>query len=166
MRDITKLFFEYLEAKRHLWNTYFVDKVRSIRECRVLDRYETIDRLLFSALILDTLDQPPLSSEHVFGMNPIPSFRVVPRKGIETMSVIFSEPIRDLSRKWNKPVDLSIAGSEFIFIEFFEWNRYGHVTYPYFMVRVVKCPALPENVSCDCLIETKDAEVHFDSAVG
>lgn len=161
MRDVTNLFVEYLEAKRHLWNTYFVDKVRSIRESRVLDHYETIDRLLFSALILDTLDQPPLNSEHVFGIDPIPSFRVVPKKGIETMGVMFSEPIKGSNRKWNKLTQLSISGCEFVFIEFFEWDRYGHVTYPYFMARVTKCPAFPDNVSRDCLIETKDAEIHF-----
>jgi len=52
MKDVTKKLLIYLEAKRHIWNTYFINLFSSLLECSPLDEYEQIDHLLFSVLVL------------------------------------------------------------------------------------------------------------------
>ena len=100
MRNVTDLFFDYLEAKRHLWNMHFRHKVSSLRESRPLDRYEIIDRLLFAALVLDPLKQAPLEDSIRFGFDPLPRFRVVAKDRVDRVIVRVSEPTEDLNRVW------------------------------------------------------------------
>ncbi|MEW6690279.1 MAG: hypothetical protein AB1452_14445 [Pseudomonadota bacterium] len=160
MRDITPALFKYREAKSHLWNTYFIDNVRSLVECGILDRYEEIDRLLFSALVLDPLGKSHFEAD--FGSAPIPFLKVAPLDGADQITMMISEPIVDLNRVWNKPATLtSLRDSEFTFIELFEWNRYGHVIYPYFKARIDKYPMRPDLVARDALVETWKARVLF-----
>jgi hypothetical protein len=158
MQDVTDLFFEYLEAKRHIWNTHFVNKAISLRECRFLDAYEEIDRQLFAGLVLDELRLPRLPREHVFGVTPMDTFMVSP-KG-ETVAVMAGDPqAGSRNTQFRSPVVIETAESVFSFIEFFEWDRYSYVSYPYVLVRAIKCPAMPDLVSKDCLIETKDVKL-------
>jgi hypothetical protein len=159
MRNVTNLLYEYLEAKRHLWNVHFIHKVRSLRESGPLDRYEAIDRLLFYGLVLEPLNHKPVDKGFKFGLDPFASLKVVPRKGIDKLVVMVSDEITGGNRTWNHPVTISAKGAEFAFIEFFDWNRYGYVSYPYYMARVTKCAEFPNYRDHDCLIETKDADV-------
>lgn len=157
MQDATDLLFEYLEAKRHLWNTHFVSRVKSLTECRFLDRYESIDRQLFTALVLESIETPPLDEGHVFGVAPIEFLRVVPKRSLVT--AIIGDSNGGRGTQWIRTVELNGEDCEFVFIEFFEWDRYGYVAYPYIMARIAKSDNYPELVSKDCLIEGKDVTI-------
>jgi len=56
MVDITQNIFQYLEAKRHLWNIYFINKVNSLRDCSPLDEYEEIDVILQESYLKEALN--------------------------------------------------------------------------------------------------------------
>jgi hypothetical protein len=158
MRDVTDLFFEYLEAKRHIWNTHFVNKAISLRECRFLDAYEEIDRQLFTGLVLDELRLPRLPKEHVVGVAPLETFMVRPKW--ERVAVMAGDPqAGSRNTQFHSPVVIEATGSDFSFIEFFEWDRYSYVSYPYILARAIKCPAMPDLVTKNCLIETKDVKL-------
>jgi len=163
MKNITDKLFIYLEAKRHIWNTYFVNVFESLRECSPLDEYEKIDSLLFSALVLKDLRKPSLlfDKDFLFGTMPFSYLKVIPNEGLEKLGVIISNPASSSSHQWEH-IDLEIdTHTEFSFIEFFEWYRYGYVTYPYFRVRITKYDKKPDIVNWDALIETINAKVFF-----
>jgi hypothetical protein len=159
MKDITNKLFTYLEAKRHLWNTYFLPAFSSLRECSPLDEYEEIDRLLFSALVLKDINKNlELESDFNFGATPFPYLIVVPEEGISKMDILVCP---SSSGKWEF-VNLSLNKNiQFSFIEFFEWDRYSYTTYPYFRVKIEKCDIRQDIVGWDALIETKNARVFF-----
>jgi hypothetical protein len=160
MHDVTQLLLTYRDARVHLWNTYFVGKVHSLEECSILDRYEAIDRLLFSALVLDALGKG--SFEKDFSLQPLPFLRVAPAEGRDNLKVMISEPPQSLNRVWNETAVLSPVGeAEFAFVELFEWDRYGFVIYPYYRVRIQKLPNYPDYVGRDALVETWNARVLF-----
>jgi len=162
MQDITQQITSYLEAKRHLWNTYFRTRIKSIKECHPLDEYEEIDRLLFSALVLGDLKQF-LPDNFVFGRDIIPFLKIVPNPEIDGFELMITDPTVEKYVKWNKPVEVKInAGVEFTFIELFEWDRYGFVNYPYYLTKITKYPDSPELVQQNALIEIGKAKVICD----
>jgi hypothetical protein len=158
MREVTTHFLEYVEAKRHLWNTHFIDKARSIKD-DVIGHYERLDKLLFVALALEPSGLKTFGQDVRFGSDPIPNVRVVPRSGIDRLSVMISDPNSGLRRVWSKPTEIPTKGAVFNFVEFFEWNRYGFVAYPYYRTRIMKLGKLTEHIGMDCLMEVKDAGV-------
>lgn len=161
MQDVSKKLFGYLEAKRHLWNTYFINKVNSIKECSALDDYEEIDKLLFSALVIADLGKT-LPSNFILGKDPISFLRIVPHEGIDRLSAMLSQPSTGKNRIWSKPMEISTdLSDEFLYIEFFEWDRYGFVTYPYYLTRIKKTKKQPDIIGMDALIETVKAKVVF-----
>jgi hypothetical protein len=55
MQEISKYLLRYADAKCHLWNVYFVERMGSLTECEPLDSFEAIDRRLFFSLVCDPL---------------------------------------------------------------------------------------------------------------
>ncbi len=161
MVDITQNIFQYLEAKRHLWNIYFINKVNSLRDCSPLDEYEEIDRLLFSALVLKELGRS-LPDGLVFGRDIIPFLKIMPAHGIDRFNLMITDPRINSYVKWNEPVEITISNDiEFIFIELFEWDRYNFVSYPYYLAKITKCDEHPDFKQQNCLIETCKSRVFY-----
>lgn len=152
---------EYREATRHIWNTYFVGKVKSLYECGILDYYEMIDKNLFYAIVLEAINRGSYKIDY-FRSQPIPFLRVAIREEIDRFSMMISESQNEGSKQWSKPIELiSIKKAEFSFIECFEWDRYGYASYPYYLVRIQKLPKYPHFVGREALIETQDARVFY-----
>src|SRR5437588_7297610 len=100
MRDITDILLEYREAKRHLWNTYFVGRVHSLRDCGALDHYEQIDRHLFYSLVLEELGKGSYEIKF-FRNEPLPFVKVLPRDMQVEVPLILGESGDSASRIWN-----------------------------------------------------------------
>jgi hypothetical protein len=166
MQDVTNILLEYLEAKRHLWNVYFRGRTTSIYDCSPLDQYEEIDRLLFFSLVVSDLEISSFCNEIIW-KEPIPWLRVVPRTGLDRIPVMFGEATTDSSIKWSLPTELVIDSALILcFVEFFEWDRYGYVSYPYYRARIFGYTD-PTLLGRELLIETINARVFFtDSEAG
>lgn len=165
MQDVTNVLLEYLEAKRHLWNVYFHDRLTSIYECSPLDQYEEIDRLLFFALVISDLEIDK-GSEKIVWKEPVPCLKVVPREGLDHVPVMIGESTTSMSMKWGLPTELAIDPVlELNFVEFFDWNRYGYVSFPYYRTRISNCSD-PTLVGKDLLIETVNSRVFFVASDG
>ncbi|MGH8488493.1 MAG: hypothetical protein ACREXS_06425 [Gammaproteobacteria bacterium] len=162
MRDVTKHLYEYLEAKRHLWNTYFRFKAKALRECSALDQYEQIDKLLFSGLVVHELKLLDQSLFDDVVRTPWMFLRVVPRTGLQTLRMWICDPITGSNRKWNAPELVELKGDvDFGFVEFFEWNRYDYVTYPYLRVTIDERSKLPAVAGREALMEVMNGRVFY-----
>ncbi|MDD5194199.1 MAG: hypothetical protein PHQ96_00810 [Candidatus Omnitrophica bacterium] len=163
MRDVTNILLLYRKATRHLWNTYFVGNVKSLHECGPLCKYEEIDRLLFSALVLEKIGKTfPNEKKFIFRQNPIPFFMVTPRGQNKSLTMLISDSSVESYTKWNEAKKFeAVAQAEFYFIEFFDWDRYNYVNYPYYRVHIKKFPKYPHLENSDALIKTINASVIF-----
>lgn len=124
-----------------------------------MEEYEQIDRLLFSAIVLDPLDLGETNVEHL-GIEPLSFLRVKPREGFTTLSIAFSVPPGGSNRLWGVPESVQVSqNAHFGFIQFFDWDVYGFAAYPYFRVRVDRHSELPARSGQDGLIETLAAAV-------
>jgi len=160
MQDISVKLLTYLEAKRHLWNVYFADKAIDLKACSALDDYEEIDKLLFSALVLREIGKD-MDTDFIFGQDSFPYLKIIPREGIDQIEIMTCS-IENDRKIWSNPWMLNIAHDcQFDFIEYFEWYRYGFVSYPYYLVKITKCDTHPELLNAEALIEISNAKVFF-----
>jgi hypothetical protein len=158
VRDVTDTLLSYREAKRHLWNTHFVGRVSSLRECSLLDRFEDIDRLLFIAIVLDHLQRDFQVNQ--FGQQPLSFLEIVPPEGAEMLPMMVSDPIVGPNRSWNPVTFQKVdAKTKLAFIGFFDWNEYGYVSFPYYRVQVAHFPAHPGYEGREALVEASRSRV-------
>ena len=160
MREITDLLMEYREAKRHLWNAYFVGRVHSLRERGAIDHFEAIDRHLFSGIVLEDLGRGTHELQ-AFTTEPLSFLRVVPNGN--DIELLVNQPRARGGSVWaaNKEVAQVITEADLAFIEFFEWDRFSYASYPYYRARFTSFPKLPQLVGSECLIQTCDAKVYL-----
>lgn len=158
MRDVTDILLSYREAKRHLWNTHFVDKLTSLRECHLLDRFEEIDRLLFFSIVLG-----PLQRDFEFdkiNRQPIYFLEVIPLEESDTLPMMVSDPFDGANRSWNPETFYKIdAETKIAFISFFDWNEYGYVSFPYYRVKIVNLPISPDFGGREALVDTSRSRI-------
>jgi hypothetical protein len=160
--DVTDVLMEYREAKRHLWNCHFVKLSRGLRDCGMLDHYEAIDRHLFYGLVLERLGKGDYQI-NVFGEEAIPFLNVTPLRDRSAVPFMLSEEPKETNRAWGNKECSAIKASdaELAFVEFFEWDRYGYVSYQYYRVKILSFPSRPNIVGYEGLIETNHARVLF-----
>ncbi|MGQ0658458.1 MAG: hypothetical protein ACT4NU_10260, partial [Chromatiales bacterium] len=130
----------------------------SLRECPLLDRFEEIDRLLFSAIVLDHLQREFQMDR--FGQQPLPFLEVVPPEGAEMLPMMFSDPIVGANRSWNPMTFQKIdVQTKLAFIGFFDWNEYGYVSLAHYRVQIAHFPARPGYEGREALVETSRSRV-------
>ncbi len=160
MEDVTSILNRYRECSRHLWNTYFADHVFSLPASDdVLDRFEEVDKLLFSSLVLAKVDR--LASESDFGKKPLRFLRVVPVT--EEVPILINRPSNDRNKYWDDPVNrVGASEAELLLIGYFDWNRYGYADLAYYLVRIASFSKHPHLNGRDALLLTSNARVFFD----
>ena len=156
MRDITSDMMGYLEAKRHLWNVHFREKVDSIVGPSALDEYEYIDRFLLLGLVLRDLGVTSFAKDFVFGRDPIKEVIIRPKPDYREIPFMLERETEDLNYYWELEKMYSCSGLELEFVEFFEWARYEFVSYPLVMGRIVKFDDHKEYVGKLALIRNRD----------
>jgi hypothetical protein len=78
MDGARNVLLRYLDAKQHLWNTYFVEKISDITQCEPVESFEAIDSLLFKVLVCQVLGFE-LPKSHVLGADVVPQIKVIAR---------------------------------------------------------------------------------------
>jgi hypothetical protein len=158
IKDVTESLWEYLEAKRHLWNIHFRGKVDSLQHCPILDEFETIDRALFRALVIEDIVDSDDALRRQLIAKPWELLRVYLQPGLETIRMIVSDPISGLNRSWNSPEIVKVPEEfDFGFIEFFEWNRYGYTNFPLIRATIDHRSKMPALNGREALIESSHA---------
>jgi len=114
-------------------------------------------------LALKDLDKTFLEDKTFrFGIDPFSYLKVIPKEGIEKLRVMICRPD---DHKW-EPLDMEVSSKvEFLFIDFFEWDRYSYVSYPYFQVKIARYDKNPNVVGWNALVETINGMVFFSPSV-
>ncbi len=73
---------------------------------------------------------------------------------------MITDPSVDAYSKWSKPVRLDCKNDiEFIFIELFEWDRYGFVSYSYYLTKITRYPDRQDLVQQKALLKIGQSKV-------
>lgn len=149
MDNITKDMFRFKEALRHNWNTYFLD-LDSPKSTDRLIAFETIERELFRTLILDKRGASAEADN--YHAKPSSKIAVRPRQPLTEIPIQFGKHDANHNMVWELPVVLKASEvSHYYFIDFFDWNPYGHIDLAYIRAwdRTSNRTALIAQMYCD-----------------
>jgi hypothetical protein len=153
MENITEDMLRFKEAVRHLWNAYFLE-VGSPISVELLESFEKIERELLRALVLLPSGVPDAADNYRRGSMPI---FLQAKVGLLDVPVQFGSADANLNMKWELPCAVPITViSHYQFIEFFEWNPYGHIDLCYVKAKVSDGRfALVEQIHCDFILDMR-----------
>lgn len=161
MKDITPLFTKCREAARHLWNTYFVDRVNAAEafdhKWNIVDQFRQIERLLLWGVVSDELDEHRCEIDP--GKELASLLHVVPEPATG-VPIMISRPSADGNKYWDDPVNHVRASEvDLRFIEYFDWDQLGPREFQYYRVRIQSFATHPHLIGRDALLETRYARV-------
>lgn len=161
MKDITLLLAKCRESARHLWNTYFVDRVNAAEafdhKWNIVDQFRQIERLLLWGVVFDELDEHRCEIDP--GKELVSLLHVVPEPATG-VPIMISRPSADGNKYWDDPVDRVQASEvDLRFIEYFDWDQLGPREFQYYRVRIQSFSTHPHLVGRDALLETRFARV-------
>jgi hypothetical protein len=150
MKDVTAIFDHYRVSARSVWNTAFWPDP-DFRDWDSAERFQSIERILFDALVLAKLDKE-IPADDIF-RKPIPCFRVAPAS--PSVPIIIQRLCPETrNRYWDDPVDRVSAGKiEMHFLAFFDWNQLDYRDLKYYHVRITAFEEQPHLVGREALIE-------------
>jgi len=153
MLDVTKLFNNYRETVRHIWNTYFVHY--EIQQERF---FGAIEESLFVGMVLCLLD----SRDTVF-----PQPRNLPLKGFTLISRYPRTQLHVGTPRGGHAVDwelltLTTTNLTIGFIWYFDWTQpMEYRDLEFYQGLVETSPDAPELIGKHVLIRVQDATVYF-----
>ncbi|HLW92871.1 MAG TPA: hypothetical protein VKS78_16435 [Roseiarcus sp.] len=156
-RVVTDNLLRYLDAKQHLWNSYFLGQVADLREREPLESFELIDRRLLFALVCRPL-KLALPPDHYFFADPIRDILAIPRSYVTELNMMMSKPSEDGNRYWERPTLFPKEGLVLSFIEFFQWDRYGFQSASLARCKVEAIASHPEYEGREALVEFREYE--------
>lgn len=125
--DITEKMSDYRASLTFLWKTQFRRRIRSLYECGPLDQFEAIDKLLFTALVLDGHRSSAETGEGH------PAIAVSTSENTECMPGAYI----DGYFKWLEARPMpQIARDNIQFEELFDFDRYGELRLEFAKCRV------------------------------
>jgi hypothetical protein len=64
---------------------------------------------------------------------------------------------------WDDPVNrLRLSGVSLLFIDYFDWDRFGYIDMQYYRVRILSCDEHPHLVGREALLDVHHASVYFE----
>ena len=152
MKDVTLHLLRYREAARHLWNTFLRQDGTfargTIPESDVLDDWDSLQKNLFSALVLrHTGDSARL--------------RVVPTTASVPAMISRTRPAHTY---WDHPIQRLGPSDTLRFMEFFDFDRSGFLDFAYYRVSIDASEQQTSLVGHEALIEVQYANVFVDDA--
>lgn len=147
MKDVTQEMLRFKEAARHVWNTYLLES-SSLMSIEIQDSFEKIERELLRALVLLPVGRPDAADDYRRAPLPI-ALRA--KSGLTDVPVQFGSVDQNRNIQWGLPSSIPGADiSQYCYIEFFDWNPYGHIDRGYVKARTSDGRlALIEQTYCD-----------------
>lgn len=128
MEDVTTNMLRFKEATRHVWNTYLLQS-RSPMSPEIQESFSRIERELLRALVLMPAGMTDLAD--VYRREPLP-INLRARQGLTDVPVQFGSVDPNRNIRWELPLAVPAADiADYRFVEFFDWNPYGHVDLGY-----------------------------------
>lgn len=140
--------FEFKEAVRHVWNLYFSDGASS----ESLINFEKIEIALFRELVVRRLGLK-IDAED-FRRRPLSELSVSVKDFYKDFPISVGSQQSNGNMVWSSAEIIQVHSDQCLFfVEFFEWNHYGFVDYPFVRCYVEKLPQMPEHEGKFGLIE-------------
>lgn len=134
MKDITAEMLEFKEAIRHIWNGHFAQR-RSRMSPEMQDAFSQIERGLFAAIVLSSLNVSKRAEE--YREQPLSWLILEPASELTEWPVQFGDIDGTGNTTWQLPSVIDVKeGMIFEFFDFFDWNAFGFVDFPYVRARV------------------------------
>jgi hypothetical protein len=145
--NVTLHLLRYREATRHLWNTFLrqdgTSGLGSMTECDLLDDWESLQKTLFSALVLRHTGQ----RAHL---------RVVPTGAGVPAMISRAKPAQTY---WDHSIRQLSPSDDLRFIDFFDFDQSSFLDFAYYRVSIHASEMHPELVGHEALIEVQYANV-------
>lgn len=154
VKNIGENLEKYLEAKRHLWNAYFIDLMGSINECHPLDRFEEIDKNLFLSLVCDPLNIKTPDGFY-FGKDFVERVIIKPKYQMLEIPLLISRPSSDGNKYWDEVKAFNTDNVHLAFIEFFDWDKYSFINSALTRCKIVSHQEDVQNEGKEVLIENR-----------
>jgi len=150
MRDITELLDHYRNTARSIWNAGFWSQPE-LRNWDSWDQFEQIKNLLFSALVVERLEQVECHT----ASTPLPHLviHVLPAHS-ESVPILIHRPREgDRNTYWDDPVrEVSGADADLHFLDFFDWDKMNYIDFQYYRVRITAFASQPQLVGREALV--------------
>jgi hypothetical protein len=117
----------YLDAKQHLWNSFFLGHVHDLRDCEPLDSFEMINERLFYALVCHPL-KIKLPDDFLFTRDAVPAIIASPKEYFTEVPLMLASKLTTGGRSWESKEMYPTLGMTLRFIEFFQWDKYGFLS--------------------------------------
>lgn len=163
MKDVTQILNVYRECVRNLWNTYFINQVKSEDAWDLFDEYDKICTVLFSSLVLYLLGRTTYKKapSNVRLPEPLLFLRVVPIADTGVPINISRE--KESSTYWDYPVTVVKPNdAQMRFIDFFDFDLLGFRDFKYCRVKIVASDLNPDLVAHDALLLCDHVKIYFD----
>jgi hypothetical protein len=158
MKNVTAIFDHYRISARSVWNTAFWPDP-DLRDWDFVEEFQSIERILFDALVLAKLDKAFLADD-IF-RKPIPFLQVAPSSPSSPIMIQCPRPEAPRGY-WDDPVDRVAAEKiEMHFLEFFDWNQLDYRDLQYYHVWIAKFDEQPHLVGREALIGRQYVNVFF-----
>jgi len=153
MEDITEDMLRFKEAVRHVWNAYLLES-GSPMSPELQDSFSKIERELLRAVVLLPNGVPNLADD--YRHRPM-AILVQAKAGLSDIPVQFGSLDANRNMKWELPCSVAAADvSQYRFIEFFDWNPYGHIDLSYVKARAHDARlVLIEQTYCDFALDAR-----------
>jgi hypothetical protein len=148
MKATKKQVIAFREALRHLWNGSFLPLKEDLRFGTCQEYFEQIERLLFAALVVETLGLKFDVNE--FGKVPVSGLRMRPNSDGAPALINRCSPA---SGYWDHPVRSLSKKTELAFLSFFDWDEYRVRDCAYYRAQILSCPEHPDLIGREVLIE-------------
>jgi hypothetical protein len=157
MKDITPLMNTYRECSRNLWNAYF----SSLEFTWDLhDRYESIRKLLFEALIVNELHFCEECSED--DTVPTPALKVVP--DATSVPILINRPSDGGAGYWDQEMDMSVGEGDvqLAFLDYFDYSQYPVKDFRFYRCKILQFPSHAKYEGREALLEVSHTLVFHD----
>ena len=165
MIDITNKMFDFKEAIRHIWNTYFATSVSPMSP-EIQDAFSSIERALLRVLVLGPHGLGDLADS--YRLRVFENILIMPARSLIEMPVRFGHNDPNGNILWEMKTMLGIEPNTRLgFYDFFDWDPYGRVDLPFVRVRELPSTdrnskggriALIEQIHCQFMLELRGSE--------
>lgn len=147
MEDVTEEMLRFKEAARHVWNTYLLEAGSPLSP-EIQDSFEKIERELIRALVLLPVGMADVADD--YRRVPLP-IHLRAKSGLTDVPVQFGSVDPNRNIQWELPCSVPCTDIlQYRYVEFFDWNPYGHVDLSYVKARTPDGRlALIEQKYCD-----------------
>lgn len=158
MKDATLLLNSYRECARGLWNNFLRPRAEPYVSFDAVDAFSGICAALFAELVLRPLGKSGFTKTSADEVYPFLLLKPL----VDPFPLMVARPSTS-GKYWDDPVDsLGLVGVSLLFIDYFDWDRFGYIDMQYYRAKISSCNEHPHLVGREVLLDVHHARVDFE----